>query len=261
MGSRYKKKYVFALQDVTFSFPNGPPLVQKLSFAIKYQESVAILAPEGTGRTSILKLMIGMLEPQAGKVYLNEFPVNKLPEKVLRDYRAQVGFLFAQGALINNLSIFDNVALPLRYHSSLDEDKIQELTYEILDRFHILVAADQRPSFVSDYVCIATGIARAVIMTPPAYIIDNIFDGLSRKHVVQIVSILNEITQLSEGTFVYTSNDPELLHHLAERVLFIHGGKVYYDGSFNDFFESQDPTICSYLKDTFVQKQLRSATT
>lgn len=246
---KLKKKVLFALHKVTFGFPNQKPLFNDLSFAIKFGESVAILLDEGAGRTSIFKLMEGLLQPDQGNAYINEFPVAKLPQKILQDYRAQIGFLFCRENLISNLTIFDNVALPFRYHSALPEEYVAPRVEAILDQFGLSPYKMHRPAFVSMYVRSLTAIARSFLMAPPAFLVDNVFEGLGRRHATKLVKVIKEVMLLSEGTFVYTSNDPEFISQLAKRVIFIQDGRVYFDGPFTDFFNSQDLVIKRYLKE------------
>jgi ABC-type transporter Mla maintaining outer membrane lipid asymmetry ATPase subunit MlaF len=256
MVKELAKRALFAFRNVDFGYEGRPLLVKNLSFAIGFGQSVALLTTEGAGRSTLLKLMLGILAPNRGQVFVNEFPISKLPDSVIQNYRAQVGFLVGNGGLISNLTIFENVALPLRYHSHFSDEMIEVHVSQILAQFRIAPYQHLRPAFVSEYVRCIAGIARATVMSPPAFLVDNIFDGLSRKHVVQAVAHLQRIRDVSEAAFVYTANDPELLYHLTDRVLFLHEGQLVFDGSFDDFFQSPSDVIQAYLKETFVQKEL-----
>ena len=254
MSRVLRKRIIFALKDLSFKYPlQKNYLFEKLNLAIEYGESVAILCPEGQGRTTLFKLFLGMEDPTEGRVFINEFPAEKLPNYILNDYRAQVGFIFANGALINNLTIFDNIALPLRYHGNMDEQSVLDRVENVLERFSIKEYEKQRPAFVSAYVRKIAGIARAFIMTPPVFLLDDIFTGLNRKQIIQLTLNIKETLSISEGTHIYASNDPEMLQHFADRVLLIKEGRLIFDGGFPEFFNSQDTAVQSYLKNTMVR--------
>ena len=256
MTSENIKQSLFAFDEVSFNYPNRPPILDNVSFSINFGESVALLSNEGSGRSTMLKLMVGIAEATKGNVFINELPLAQLPENVLNDFRAQIGFLFSKGALINNLSVYDNIALPYQYHTGLNNEEAAPAILEIINKLKLNEFQKMRPAFVSEYVRCMTGVARALVMMPSVLLVDNIFDGLSRKHVVQLVSLLNSIKEQSCGTFVYAANDPELLYHLTERVLFFDKARLHFDGTFEEFFGSQDPIIRDYLKDTFVRKDI-----
>jgi len=191
----------------------------------------AIMGPSGTGKTTLLKLIGGQLHPDAGTIEVDGENVPELRRAELYRLRKRMGMLFQSGALLTDLSVFDNVAFPLREHTRLSEDMIRDLVLMKLNAVGLRGARDLRPSELSGGMARRVALARAIALDPTMIMYDEPFTGqdpISMGVLVQLIRSVNDALGL---TSIVVSHDVKETAAISDYIYLISGGKVVEHGT------------------------------
>ncbi|WP_127471298.1 ATP-binding cassette domain-containing protein [Thiomicrorhabdus aquaedulcis] len=206
--------------DITLSIPKG--------------KITAIMGPSGSGKTTLLKLIAGQLTPDAGEIWVDGVNVHTLKRTQLYALRQKMGMLFQSGALLTDLSVFDNVAFPLREHSGLPETLIHALVLMKLQAVGLRGAKALMPSQLSGGMARRVALARAIALDPAMVFYDEPFvgqDPITMAVLVELIKKLNSSLGLSS---VMVSHDVAEVMKIAEFIFVISEGKVVAQGSRED---------------------------
>ena len=191
----------------------------------------AIMGPSGTGKTTLLKLIGGQLRPDAGSIEVDGQNVHQLSTSELYELRMRMGMLFQSGALLTDMSVFDNVAFPLREHTGLGESMIRKLVLLKLEAVGLRGARDLMPSELSGGMARRVALARAIALDPMMIMYDEPFTGqdpISMGVLVQLIRRLNDAARISS---IIVSHDVAETLEIADQVYVISDGKVVESGS------------------------------
>ncbi len=191
----------------------------------------AIMGPSGTGKTTLLKLIGGQLRPEQGTVTVDKTIVNTLSRKQLFNLRKRMGMLFQSGALLTDLSVYENVAFPMREHTKLTESMIRSLVLMKLDAVGLRGARDLMPSQLSGGMSRRVALARAIALDPQIMMYDEPFAGqdpLSMGVLVKLIHVLNDALNL---TSIIVTHDIHEAFSIADDVFLISEGKVIEHGT------------------------------
>ena len=191
----------------------------------------AIMGPSGTGKTTLLKLIGGQLRPDRGSIEVDGQDVHKLSRSALYTLRMRMGMLFQTGALLTDLSVYDNVAYPLREHTNLPETMIRRLVLMKLEAVGLRGARDLMPSALSGGMARRVALARAISLDPMMVMYDEPFTGqdpISMGVLAQLVRRLNDAVGL---TSILVSHDVEETAGISDYIYVISGGKVLEHGT------------------------------
>ncbi|MBA2778795.1 ATP-binding cassette domain-containing protein [Billgrantia kenyensis] len=207
----------------------------------------AIMGPSGTGKTTLLKLIGGQLVPDVGRVLIDGHDVHALSRKALFGLRRRMGMLFQSGALFSDLSVFENVAFPLRVHTDLPEAMVRDLVLMKLQAVGLRGARELMPSELSGGMARRVALARAIALDPDLVLYDEPFvgqDPISKGVLVQLIKKLNQALGL---TSVVVSHDiPEALS-IADYVYVIADGEVMAHGTPTSLDVDQDPRVSQFV--------------
>ena len=209
---------IIELKDVSLLLDENLVL-SGVTLCIQRGESLGVTGRHGGGLTSFLKLCAGLLRPTGGSVCRN------LPPAGAKARGAGAGFVFESGGLINNLTVFDNIALPLRYHTSLPEEEIAGKVRAALARLNISEYSDARPARLSLGTRKLASIARAIAMQPQIIYYDEPLLGLDRAAAQLAESVIQE-TRRQGVTSLLVSYDVELLKRVTDRTILIVDGRI-----------------------------------
>lgn len=198
----------------------------------------AIMGPSGTGKTTLLKLIGGQLRPDAGSIEVDGENVHALSTPALYRLRMRMGMLFQSGALLTDMSVFENVAFPLREHTRLPESMIRSLVLLKLEAVGLRGARDLMPSELSGGMARRVALARAIALDPMMIMYDEPFTGqdpISMGVLVQLIRRLNDAARI---TSVVVSHDVAETLDIADKVYVISDGRVVESGSPTELQES-----------------------
>lgn len=233
---------------VSFSYGNRP-ILKDLSFSIHEDERVAILGGSGDGKTTILKLIIGLLKPDSGEILIDGEDLAVKTEEELRDIRIKFSMVFQDGALFDSLSVKENVAFPLREYTKMSEEDIDRKVMELLRRVGLEEAIGRMPEELSGGMHRRVAIMRAMAaFEPKMFLYDEATTGLDPVSADVICKLILEISQQGGGFIIVTHKMFDAFR-LATRFMFLKGGRIIFDGNKETLRESIIPEIRIFLRE------------
>jgi phospholipid/cholesterol/gamma-HCH transport system ATP-binding protein len=237
---------IIRFDDVHKSFGTQNVLTG-LSFSVERGKTLAIMGPSGTGKSVVLRHVIGLLKPDRGRVEVEGADVQKLSKSELSALRKRMGYLFQEGALINWLSVGENVALPLRENSRMKDAEIRERVQAKLELVHIPDAWDKMPSQISGGMKKRVGLARALISDPEIILYDEPNAGLDPEIAASINELMREISSGLTVTSLVVEHRVACIKKVADEVLFMEGGRALVQLPPKEFFSSDHPRLREFL--------------
>ena len=238
---------VIVLDDVHKAF--GPKQVLRgVSFEVHEGKTVGIMGGSGTGKSVALRHIIGLMHQDSGRVLVSGHDMQTIKPHDLFALRKRMGYVFQEGALINWMSICDNVALPLRENTDLAESEIQDRVREKLELVDVLDAAQKIPAEISGGMKKRVGIARALITDPEILLYDEPNAGLDPKMSRQVNEHIRRVSDLGVTALV-VEHRIACMRSVADEVIFLNGGRVHVRAGVDEFFASEDPLLRDFLGD------------
>ncbi|MFZ6646048.1 ABC transporter ATP-binding protein [Undibacterium sp. TJN25] len=208
---------------------------------------VAVMGGSGSGKTTILRLIGGQLQPQQGQVAVDGKVVHELSTGDLYELRRKMGMLFQHGALFTDLSVFENVAFPLREHTDLPESMIRDLVLLKLNAVGLRNAAALKPSEISGGMARRVALARAVALDPQLIMYDEPFAGLDPISMGVTANLIRNLNDALGSTSILVSHDVNESFTIADYVYFLSQGKVVAQGTPDQMRASEDPYVKQFV--------------
>ncbi|NOU53074.1 phospholipid ABC transporter ATP-binding protein MlaF [Pseudoalteromonas sp. JBTF-M23] len=238
---------IVEIKDVTFS--RGERTIYKnMSFSVPKGKITAIMGPSGIGKTTMLRLIGGQLKPDNGDILFEGQSIPRMSRKALYDARTKMSMLFQSGALFTDMSVFDNVAFPLREHTQLSEDLIRLVVLMKLQAVGLRGAKDLMPSELSGGMARRAALARAIALDPELIMYDEPFAGqdpISMGVLVKLIKSLNEVLGLS--SLIVTHDVNEVLS-IADHVVIIAEQGVIGSGTPEQMQQHDSALVQQFLK-------------
>lgn len=210
-----------------------------ISLDIPRRGITAIMGPSGTGKTTLLKLIGGQLKPDQGTIEVDGLDVQQLSTNELFALRRRMGMLFQSGALLTDLSVFENVAYPLREHTQLNESMIRYLVLLKLNAVGLRGAADLMPAELSGGMSRRVALARAIALDPMMIMYDEPFTGQDPISMGVLVSLISELNSALDICSIIVSHDVPDTLSISDQVYIISTGKVVGSGSPDELKDSK----------------------
>ncbi|MEA3405172.1 MAG: ATP-binding cassette domain-containing protein [Pseudomonadota bacterium] len=231
------------------SFSRGSrPIFDNLDLSIPKGKVTAIMGPSGTGKTTLLKLIAGQLKPDAGEVFVEGQNVHKLKRSMLYQLRQKMGMLFQTGALLTDLSVFDNVAFPLREHTKLPESVIEPLVLMKLQAVGLMGARNLKPAELSGGMSRRVALARGIALDPEMIFYDEPFVGQDPIIMGVLVELIRKLNDSLGLTSVVVSHDVDEVLSIADYVCVLSEGRVIAQGSKQELLESDSDYVNQFVK-------------
>ena len=236
-----------ALKDVHFSHGQRT-IYDGLSLTVPKGKIVAVMGPSGIGKTTLLRLIGGQLRPASGSIKVADEEVTQLSRKKLYELRKRMSMLFQSGALFTDMSVFDNVAFPLREHTELSEDVIRSIVLMKLEAVGLRGARELMPSELSGGMARRAALARAIALDPDLIMYDEPFAGqdpISMGVIVKLIRSLNESLGL---TSIVVSHDVDEILSIADYAYIIADQKVVAEGTPDELRENDKAIVRQFLQ-------------
>jgi phospholipid/cholesterol/gamma-HCH transport system ATP-binding protein len=235
-----------SVQNLSFSRGNKK-IFDDISLKFERGKVTAIMGPSGTGKTTLLKLIGGQLFPEQGTIIVDGNNVHRLRRSELYDLRKRMGMLFQSGALLTDMSVFDNVAFPLREHTHLPESMIRTLVLMKLQAVGLRGARNLMPNELSGGMARRIALARAIALDPMMIMYDEPFTGqdpISKGALVHLIKSLNTILGL---TSIMVSHDVQETAAIADYIYVISEGKIVGQGTPKEIEQSDSDWVQQFM--------------
>jgi phospholipid/cholesterol/gamma-HCH transport system ATP-binding protein len=223
-------------------------VLRGVDLAVAPGESVVIIGRSGTGKSVLLKHVIGLMVPDAGAVSVDGVDVGALEEKDLLTLRKRMGMLFQGGALFDSLTVGENVGLPLREHTDMAETQIELVVHEKLHLVGLEGSEESRPSSLSGGMKKRAALARALALNPKIMLYDEPTTGLDPITADLINRLIRRLQERLGITSIAVTHDMRSAYHIADRIAMLHEGRIHAIGSPEEIQSTTDPAVRQFIE-------------
>jgi phospholipid/cholesterol/gamma-HCH transport system ATP-binding protein len=234
------------IEDLRKSF-GGKVVLDGIDLSVAEGESLVVVGSSGTGKSVLLKHLIGLVRPDSGKVYVDGQDFWALSDAERTVVRRKFGMSFQEGALFDSMSVFDNVAFPLR-RSGRPPGEVRRRVRECLDMVHLPHVEQKRPSELSGGMRRRVGFARAIAHQPQILLFDEPNTGLDPIMTDVIDEVILELKERLDPTIVTITHHMESARKIGDRIALLHGGRILYEAPPGEFLDSTDPAVRQFVE-------------
>lgn len=246
--------------------PNGKPviLIRKLhkSFGnqtvlngvdleVAHGKTLMILGRSGMGKSVLLKLIIGLQNPDSGSIQVDGKEIVGLSLTHLNEIRIRIGFLFQNAALYDSLTVAENVAFPLKRHTEMSVAEQKDRVHELLSRVGMEEAGEKKPAEISGGMRKRVGLARALALNPEIMLSDEPTAGLDPITAGEINELIRELKQERQMSSIVVTHDLHSAKTVSDSVALLDKGEIVIEGTFDDLEKSNNPFVSEFLKQSF----------
>ncbi|RKY77982.1 ABC transporter ATP-binding protein [candidate division KSB1 bacterium] len=237
---------MIVLKNIFKSFDNNHVL-KGLNLEINDGETFTILGPSGSGKSVILKLIIGILKPDSGEIFVDGQNIVKFRRSQLMHLRTKFGFVFQSGALFDFMNVGENIALFLRMHKNLSEDKVRQIVQTSLALVDLHNVEHLEPEELSGGMLKRVSIARAIAIQPKYLLYDEPTTGLDPKTCNVITNMISRLQQKLGVTSVVVTHDIESAIKISNRIALLYDGKIAFVGNGNEILQTDDQIVKRFI--------------
>jgi phospholipid/cholesterol/gamma-HCH transport system ATP-binding protein len=237
---------VVELRDVHLEFEEKKVL-QGVSLLVEPLDRLVIMGQSGSGKSTILRLILGILKPSRGSVFFKQFEISRLQQRKLQQIRTQIGMVYQYSALLSSRSVRDNVALPLEELTRKGRREIDEIVDEKLSLVGMLETRNQMPSELSGGMKKRVSLARALVMDPELILFDEPSAGLDPVISSVIDELIISLTEKSKVTSVIVTHEMDSAFRVATKMAMLYQGEIIEAGEPEQFKQSENPVVAQFL--------------
>lgn len=243
-----RSEFAIELDQIHKSFRQGRDHVLKgISLKFRKGQLTYILGPSGTGKSVLIKHILGLLKPDSGRVLVHGQDISKMRGRELARFRLTFGMLFQNSALFDDMTVYQNVSFPLREHTQMREDQMQEKVKKSLTLLGMPTGYDKYPNELSGGMRKRVGLARAIIREPSILLYDEPTTGLDPVTRTTVDDLIETLKRELKLTSIVISHDITSAVTLADRIVFLYKGHAVFDGVPRDFVKTDHPEIQKFL--------------
>src|SRR6186713_584107 len=225
----------------------GEEILRGVELDVAVGETLVIIGRSGGGKSVLLKHLIGLMQPDAGEIWIEGENIIGLSERKLAAIRKKIGILFQSGALFDSMTVEDNIAFPLREAGERDPKVLHEKVAEMLEVMEMEGQEDKMPESLSGGMKKRVGLARSIIRRPSCVLYDEPTSGLDPVVADSINRLIRRLQQRFGMTSVVVTHDMKSAFDVADRIAYLHEGRIYFNGTANQLQQSSDPLIQDFL--------------
>ncbi|HEV8663750.1 MAG TPA: ABC transporter ATP-binding protein [Candidatus Methylomirabilis sp.] len=206
-------------------------VLQGVDLEVAPGETITIIGGSGTGKSVLLRLIIGLIKPDAGQIWIDGEEITPLPEAKLLPIRRKVGMLFQGSALFDSLTVAENIAFPLREHTRMGEGEIRDRVREVLELVGLPGVEEKEPAELSGGMKKRVGLARAIALQPRIILYDEPTTGLDPSNIEKITELITNLKEKLGVTSVVVTHDMQSAFKVSDRIAMLHQGRIAVAGT------------------------------
>jgi phospholipid/cholesterol/gamma-HCH transport system ATP-binding protein len=241
-----KNEHMVQLRDVDKEFENKKVL-DGVTLEVEPEQRLVIMGQSGSGKSTILRLILGMLRPDSGDVFFKQFEITRLKRRKLQQVRRHIGMVYQYSALLSSRSVRENVALPLEELTDKSSKEINKIVDEKLELVGMKDARDLMPSELSGGMRKRVSLARALTMEPELILFDEPTAGLDPVIASVIDELIISLTENAKVTSIIVTHEMESAFRIGTRMAMLYQGKIIEDADPETFKRSQNPVVAQFL--------------
>jgi len=238
---------MITIKELKKSF-DGFEVLKGVNLSIPENKVTFIMGQSGTGKSVLLKHMVGLLKPDSGEIWFENKDITKLSEKELQKVRRKIGFLFQEGALFDSMTVKENVMFPLKEHFKISKTEMEKVAEDLLSVVDLLPAKDKYPSELSGGMKKRAALARTLALKPQVVLFDEPTTGLDPILQVSILELIKNLKEKYNLTCVIVSHDLNLAFKFADYIAFLHGGIIIEIGTPEEIKTSTNEFIKKFVE-------------
>lgn len=241
-------KYVIRVEHLNIAFGNNVVL-KGFNLRLAAGESVAVLGKSGSGKSVLIKCIIGLLQPDAGNIFVLKNDISRLHADELDRLRAKIGFLFQSNALYDSMTVRENLEFPLRRHwMGLSQNLVQGMVMEALQHVGLPHTVDMMPAELSGGMCKRIALARTLMLKPEIILYDEPTAGLDPVTGKEISELMVTVQEKYQTSALIISHDMRCIKRTADRIVILIDGRCYAEGTYHELARSSDKNIHQFFE-------------
>ncbi|MEP6708499.1 MAG: ATP-binding cassette domain-containing protein [Verrucomicrobiota bacterium] len=237
---------VVELRDVHKQFEEKKVL-DGMSLQVEPCDRLVIMGQSGSGKSTILRLILGIMQPDSGSVFFQQFEITRLRRRTLQEVRQRIGMVYQYSALLSSRNVRDNVALPLEELTEKSPEEIDEIVEAKLGLVGLAGSKEQMPSELSGGMRKRVSLARALVMEPELILFDEPSAGLDPVISSVIDELIIDLTEKSKVTSIIVTHDMDSAFHIGTRMAMLYQGKIIEEAEPEQFKRSKNPVVAQFL--------------
>jgi len=247
---------VIEVKNISKSF-NKVPVLKNVNVLFEQGKTNLIIGQSGSGKTVLLKSIVGLHDIDQGDIYYDDTVFNKLNFKDKKEMRKQIGMLFQGGALFDSSTVEENVIYPLEMFTNLSYSDKRERANECLKRVNIINKNNLFPSEISGGMQKRVAIARAIALNPKYLFCDEPNSGLDPRTAILIDNLIKEITEEYDMTTIVNTHDMNSVMEIGDKVVFIYQGEKWWEGTRDDIFDTENEELNNFIFASKLSQKIR----
>jgi phospholipid/cholesterol/gamma-HCH transport system ATP-binding protein len=223
-------------------------VLKEVDLEIEDGETLAIIGRSGSGKSVLMKHLVGLLSPDEGRVFVNDVDIGAIPYEELREVRQQFGVLFQGGALFDSMTSFENIAFPLEYFTAMSKGEVNDRVQECLDLVRLSDVGPKKPSELSGGMRKRVALARAIALEPRYILYDEPTSGLDPETSNTIDELISQLSDELSVTSVVVTHDMHSVFSIADRAAFLHESRLRWVGAVTNIHDQPDDVLDRFVK-------------
>jgi phospholipid/cholesterol/gamma-HCH transport system ATP-binding protein len=239
-------KAFIQFKDVKKSF-GARQVLSRLNLSIYKGEILAVIGKSGTGKSVLLKHIIGLVHPDSGQIFIKGIPLNKMSRTQVQTFQRELSYMFQDNALFDFLNIYDNIALPLKENSKFPKNQIREKVMSRMEQLGLAGEEEKFPSQLSGGMRKRVALARALVTDPQVVLFDEPTTGLDPLRKKNVHSMIQEYQKKFGFTAVIVSHDIPEIFNIAQRIALLDKGVIQFEGSKQELMNSHSQILNDFI--------------